>query len=68
MDKHKDFIEQNKIIFYIIFAILFSYVIYNLSDVLDVAGKFIGLFKPLFIAIVIAFIANIPMHHFENWL
>ena len=68
MDKHKDFIEQNKIIFYIIFAILFSYVIYNLPDVLDVAGKFIGLFKPLFIAIVIAFIANIPMHHFENWL
>lgn len=68
MDKHRDFIEQNKVIFYIIFAILFSYVIYNLSDVLDVAGQFLGLFKPLFIAIVIAFIANIPMRHFEIWL
>lgn len=58
--------RKDKILFYIIFAIIFSYIIYHLNNVFDVLGDFISLATPFYVAIVIAFILNIPMRAFER--
>lgn len=58
--------RKDKILFYIIFAIIFSYIIYHLSNVFDVFIDFISLASPFYVALVIAFILNIPMRAYER--
>lgn len=58
--------KKDRNLFYIIFAIIFAYIVFNLDDVLSWILSIAALAKPFYIALVIAFIMNIPMCGFEN--
>ena len=66
MDKHKQYLPKDKIFVYILFAVLLSFVVYNLQSVLNVIGYILSLGTPFYIAIIIGFIMNIPMKKIEE--
>ena len=66
MDKNKLNPKKDKILFYIMYAIIFSYVMFNITTVYSCLINVLKLATPFYIAIVIAFILNIPMRNIEN--
>lgn len=66
LDKSAFSPRKDRNLFYIIFAIIFAYIVFHLSDVIDWLLSIAALAKPFYIALVIAFIMNIPMHGFER--
>lgn len=59
-------VKNNKIIAYITYTVILSFVIFNFSTVINELGHILSLATPFYIAIVIAFILNIPMRNIEN--
>ena len=51
---------------YITYAILLAFVVFNYETVFSVVGYLLSLATPLYIAIIIAFILNIPMRKIEH--
>lgn len=60
--------KRNKSLLYITYAIVLAFVLFNYKEVFGVLLDIIGLATPFYIAIVIAFILNIPMKKIENML
>ena len=54
-------VKNNKTMLYITYTILLAFVVFNYKTVLSTIGYILSLATPLYIAIVIAFILNIPM-------
>ena len=67
MDKNKLNPKKDKNLFYIMYAIIFAYVIFNIPTVYSWLINILRLATPFYIAIVIAFILNIPMRNIENF-
>ena len=65
IDKN-NIVKNNKIIFYITYSILLSFVVFNYKTIFTVTKKILSLATPFYIAIVIAFILNIPMKKIEK--
>ena len=61
-------IKKDKTILYITYAVILSFVVFNLKYVFNSLIDLISLATPFYIAIVIAFILNIPMKKIENIL
>ncbi len=58
--------RKDQFLFYIIFAIIFAYIVFHLNNVLDWLLSVASLATPFYIALVIAFLLNIPMRGFEH--
>lgn len=58
-------VKNNKIMLYITYAILLAFIIFNYETVFDIIGNIISIATPFYIAIIIAFILNIPMRKVE---
>ncbi|MEE0966054.1 MAG: AI-2E family transporter [Bacilli bacterium] len=61
-------IKKDKTLAYITYAIVLSFVMFNLKFVFNTCKDIIALATPFYIAIVIAFILNIPMKKIEKIL
>ncbi|KXU51307.1 hypothetical protein HMPREF3037_01026 [Candidatus Stoquefichus sp. KLE1796] len=59
-------VKNNKTMLYITYTILLAFVVFNYKTVLSTIGYILSLATPLYIAIVIAFILNIPMRKIEH--
>ena len=59
-------VKNNKTMLYITYAILLAFVVFNYETVFSVVGYLLSLATPLYIAIIIAFILNIPMRKIEH--
>lgn len=59
-------VKNNKIIFYITYTIFLAFVVFNYKTIFTVAKKVLSLATPFYIAIVIAFVLNIPMKKIEK--
>lgn len=60
--------KRNKSLLYITYAIVLAFVLFNYKEVFGVLLDIISLATPFYIAIIIAFILNIPMKKLENLL
>ncbi len=58
-------VKNNKIILYITYTILLAFVVFNYEIVLSTLAYIFKLATPLYIALVIAFLLNIPMKKLE---
>lgn len=68
MDKNNFNLPDDKIFQYITYAIVLGFVLFNFEDVWSLFLTVLGLAKPFYIAIVIAFVINIPMRLVERLL
>lgn len=68
MEKPQDLVKKDKVLFYITFGIVLSFVLFNLKSVLSIVLDILALATPFYIAIVIAFIINLPMRKIEKGL
>ncbi len=59
-------VKNNKTMLYITYAIILAFVVFNYTTVFSVLGYILSLATPLYIAIIIAFILNIPMKKIEH--
>lgn len=59
-------VKRNKTITYITYAIILAFVVFNYKIVFSSIGFILSLATPFYIAIVIAFILNIPMKRIED--
>lgn len=59
-------VKNNKTMLYITYAIVLSFVLFNYKIVLSTLGYILSLATPFYIAIIIAFILNIPMKRIEE--
>jgi predicted PurR-regulated permease PerM len=59
-------VKKNKTIFYLTYAILLAFVVFNYETVFAILSDILALATPLYIAIIIAFILNIPMRKIEH--
>lgn len=59
-------VKNNKIIFYITYTIFLAFVVFNYKTIFTVAKNVLSLATPFYIAIVIAFVLNIPMKKIEK--
>jgi len=60
--------KRNKTLLYITYTVVLAFVLFNYKEVFTALSYIIGLATPFYIAIVIAFILNIPMTKIENLL
>lgn len=60
--------KNNRIIVYITYAIVLAFLLFNYVDVIKYVTYVLSLATPFYIAIIIAFILNIPMNKFEELL
>lgn len=58
--------KSNKIILYITYTVLLTFVVFNFQKVFTTLFDILSIATPLYIAIVIAFILNIPMRNIEQ--
>lgn len=58
-------VKNNKTILYITYAIFLAFVVFNYETVFSTLGYILSLAAPFYIAIIIAFILNIPMKKIE---
>lgn len=61
-------IKKDKTIMYITYTVVLAFVLFNYKEVLNIIMNIISLATPFYIAIVIAFILNIPMKKIEKLL
>ena len=61
-------IKKDKTIMYITYTVVLAFVLFNYKEVLNIIMNIISLATPFYIAVVIAFILNIPMKKIENLL
>lgn len=61
-------VRKNKTMLYITYAIVLAFILFNYKIVLSTLGYILSLATPFYIAIIIAFILNIPMKKIENIL
>lgn len=61
-------VRKNKTMLYITYAIVLAFILFNYKIVLSTLGYILSLATPFYIAIIIAFILNIPMRKIENIL
>ena len=54
-------VRKNKTMLYITYAIVLAFVLFNYKIVLSSVGYLLSLATPFYIAIIIAFILNIPI-------
>lgn len=59
-------VKNNKTMLYITYALVLAFVLFNYEIVFSTIGYILSLATPLYIAIIIAFILNIPMKKIEN--
>ena len=59
-------VKKNKTIFYLTYAILLAFVVFNYETVFAILSDILALATPLYIAIIIAFVLNIPMRKIEH--
>ena len=59
-------VKKNKTIFYLTYVILLAFVVFNYETVFSMLSDILSLATPFYIAIVIAFVLNIPMRKIEN--
>lgn len=59
-------VKNNKTMLYITYAIVLAFVVFNFNTVFSIIGYILSLATPLYIAIIIAFILNIPMRRIEH--
>lgn len=59
-------VKKNKIILYITYTILLSFVVFNYEKVISAVSYILSLAAPLYIALIIAFLLNIPMKKIEE--
>lgn len=59
-------VKNNKTMLYITYAIVLAFIIFNFNTVFSIIGYILSLATPLYIAIIIAFILNIPMRKIEH--
>lgn len=59
-------VKNNKTLLYITYAIVLAFVLFNYKIVLSFVGYILSLATPLYIAIIIAFVLNIPMKKIES--
>lgn len=60
------FVKNNKMFMYITYTVILAFVLFNYEMVFSVVGHILSLATPLYIAIIIAFILNIPMKKIEK--
>lgn len=60
-------VKNNKIILYITYAIVLAFLVFNYETVFSTVGYTLSIATPLYIAIIIAFILNIPMKKIEHF-
>lgn len=58
-------VKNNKTMLYITYTVLLAFVIFNYETVFNVIGYIFSMATPFYIAIIIAFILNIPMRKIE---
>lgn len=61
-------VKKNKTMVYITYAIVLAFVLFNYKVVLSTVAYILSLASPFYIAIIIAFILNIPMKKIESVL
>lgn len=59
-------VKNNKMILYITYTVLLSFIVFNYEKVIDTVVNILSLATPLYIALIIAFILNIPMKKIEE--
>jgi predicted PurR-regulated permease PerM len=59
-------VKNNKTMLYITYAIVLAFIVFNFNTVFSIIGYILSLATPLYIAIIIAFILNIPMRKIEH--
>ena len=59
-------VKNNKIMLYITYAILLAFLVFNYQTVFSAVGYTLSIATPLYAAIIIAFILNIPMRKIEH--
>ena len=62
----KQIIKDNKILFYITYTILLTFIIFNHETVWIFLKYILSILTPFFISIIIAFLLNIPMKKIES--
>lgn len=60
-------VKNNKTILYITYTVLLAFVLFNYETVFNVISYIFSIATPFYIAIIIAFILNIPMHKIEHF-
>ncbi len=60
-------VKNNKIMLYITYAIVLAFLVFNYETVFSTVGYTLSIATPLYIAIIIAFILNIPMKKIEHF-
>ncbi len=60
--------KNNRVIVYITYAIVLAFLLFNYVDVIKYVTYVLSLATPFYIAIVIAFVLNIPMKKIEEFL
>ena len=68
MDNKNFNFPDDKIFQYITYGIVLAFILFNLESVWDFFLNALGLARPFYIAIVIAFVINIPMKLVEKLL
>ena len=68
MDNKNFNFPEDKIFQYITYGIILAFILFNLESVWDFFLNALGLARPFYIAIVIAFVINIPMKLVEKLL
>ena len=68
MDNKNFNFPDDKIFQYITYGIVLGFILFNLESVWDFFLNILGLARPFYIAIVIAFVINIPMKLVEKLL
>ena len=68
MDNKNFNFPDDKIFQYITYSIVLAFILFNLESVWDFFLNALGLARPFYIAIVIAFVINIPMKLVEKLL
>ena len=59
-------VKNNKTMLYITYAIVLAFILFNYKTVLSTVAYILSLATPFYIAIIIAFILNIPMKKIEQ--
>lgn len=61
-------VKNNKIVLYITYSVVLTFVLFNYETVFSAFGYILSLATPFYIAIIIAFLINIPMKKVEEFL
>lgn len=62
----KSQVKKDKTILYITYTVILAFILFNYTIVLSTVSYFLSLATPFYIAIIIAFILNIPMKKIEE--